>query len=69
MASALQGVDPAQAELDVIIGPEGGFTEDEVAAAEEAGIVTVTLGPRTLRAETAAVAALTMALYALGELE
>jgi 16S rRNA (uracil1498-N3)-methyltransferase len=38
------------------IGPEGGFTEAEAAAAQAAGWRTVSLGPRTLRVETAAVA-------------
>jgi 16S rRNA (uracil1498-N3)-methyltransferase len=42
--------------VDVIIGPEGGLTDDEVAAATEAGWRTVALGPRILRVETAAVA-------------
>jgi 16S rRNA (uracil1498-N3)-methyltransferase len=37
------------------IGPEGGLTVDEVAAALEAGWVTVDLGPRILRVETAAI--------------
>ena len=38
------------------IGPEGGFSEEEVAAASAAGWQTVSLGPRILRVETAAVA-------------
>ena len=60
-------VEPA-ANLSIFVGPEGGFTPEEVAAASSAGIVRVTLGPRTLRAETAAVVALSMALHALGEM-
>ena len=38
------------------IGPEGGFTDDEIAAAVDSGWQTVALGPRILRVETAAVA-------------
>ena len=38
------------------IGPEGGFTDEEVAAADRAGWHIVDLGPRLLRVETAAVA-------------
>jgi 16S rRNA (uracil1498-N3)-methyltransferase len=38
------------------VGPEGGFTEGEIAAAREAGWEIVALGPRILRIETAAVA-------------
>jgi 16S rRNA (uracil1498-N3)-methyltransferase len=48
----------------IIVGPEGGFTAGEVAAAEAAGVVPITLGPRVLRTETAGVAALA-ALQAL----
>ncbi len=40
----------------VAVGPEGGFTDDEVDAARELGCQLVDLGPRTLRIETAAVA-------------
>lgn len=39
------------------VGPEGGFTEAEVAAAEAAGWTRISLGPRILRIETAAIAA------------
>jgi 16S rRNA (uracil1498-N3)-methyltransferase len=42
----------------VVIGPEGGFTDDELARAEAAGATRVHAGPRVLRAETAALAAL-----------
>ncbi len=39
-----------------LIGPEGGLADDEVAAAQAHGFVPITLGPRILRAETAAIA-------------
>lgn len=52
----------------VIIGPEGGFTLEEAQAIEEAGGKSVTLGPRILRAETAAIAAMTVIQYELGDL-
>jgi 16S rRNA (uracil1498-N3)-methyltransferase len=68
MATALQNQDHRSREMSIIIGPEGGFTGDEVEASEDAGVDIVTLGPRTLRAETAAVASLTMALYEMGEM-
>jgi 16S rRNA (uracil1498-N3)-methyltransferase len=48
----------------LFVGPEGGFTPDEVRAAAQAGATVVTLGPRTLRAETAALVAATLALLA-----
>ncbi len=42
----------------VVVGPEGGFTDAELALADRHGTVRVHLGPRILRAETAAAAAL-----------
>ena len=44
--------------MAVITGPEGGFAEQEAAAAEAAGARIVGLGPRILRCETAPLAAL-----------
>lgn len=52
----------------LFVGPAGGFSEGEVALAREAGALPVTLGPRILRAETAALVATTLALDALGAL-
>lgn len=43
--------------ITVLVGPEGGFTDDEVAAAAASGAEVVSLGRRRLRAETAALAA------------
>lgn len=43
--------------LCILVGPEGGFTDDEVEAAVQAGAELVSLGPRRLRAETAAIVA------------
>ena len=68
LEEALGGVKREEASVSIFVGPEGGFTEEEVRAAEDAGVTLVTLGPRILRAETAAVAALTMTLYELGEM-
>ncbi|HEY7528966.1 MAG TPA: 16S rRNA (uracil(1498)-N(3))-methyltransferase [Candidatus Deferrimicrobiaceae bacterium] len=47
----------------LLIGPEGGFSEDEVKEAERAGFLRAGLGARILRVETAAVAALGMTMY------
>lgn len=52
----------------LLIGPEGGFSEEEVKLAQEAGFVPVSLGPRILRAETAALAAISIVQYAIGDL-
>ena len=46
----------AATDVLALVGPEGGFTTDEVAAAERAGAARVTLGPHILRVETAAIA-------------
>lgn len=43
--------------LSLVIGPEGGFTEAEIGLARERGAMVVSLGPRNLRSETAAMAA------------
>ena len=51
-----------------VVGPEGGFSEKETAQADEAGAVSVGLGKRILRAETAGMAALTCVLYESGEM-
>lgn len=55
--------------VSVMIGPEGGFEKDEVLLAKENGIVSVTLGKRILRTETAGLAVSAAVLYELGEME
>src|SRR5262249_24651450 len=53
----------------LLIGPEGGFAADEVERLAASGAIPVSLGPLILRAETAAIAALTLTLAAAGGLE
>jgi 16S rRNA (uracil1498-N3)-methyltransferase len=53
--------------LHLLVGPEGGLTEEEVTAAEASGFTRAALGPRTLRTETAAVAALAWAQTVRGD--
>lgn len=53
----------------LITGPEGGFSPEEAAQAERAGILPVTLGKRILRCETAPLTALTAVMYHTGNLE
>lgn len=55
-------------EVVVLIGPEGGLAEAEQQAAVAAGFAAVRLGPRVLRTETAAVAALTLLQHHFGDL-
>ena len=52
----------------VLIGPEGGLTDEEQQGAGAAGFVAVRLGPRVLRTETAAIAALTLLQREFGDL-
>ena len=58
-----------QSPIVVLIGPEGGLTVDEVEMARECGFATVSLGPRVLRTETAAIVLTSVVRYSLGELE
>ncbi|MER7132538.1 16S rRNA (uracil(1498)-N(3))-methyltransferase [Streptosporangium saharense] len=48
---------PADGDIVVVVGPEGGVSEEEIAAFREAGAVTTLLGPTVLRTSTAGVAA------------
>lgn len=55
-------------ELMVVLGPEGGFTRDEVMQARDQGFTVAGLGPRILRADTAALAAATIVQYVFGDM-
>lgn len=48
--------------LLIVVGPEGGFTEEEIACAARAGFKSISLGTRRLRTETAAVVAVSLIL-------
>lgn len=61
-------VNSADDTIAILIGPEGGFSESEIDDAIQYGYKTVTLGKRILRAETATISALTLALDASDEL-
>jgi len=51
-----------------IVGPEGGFSEEEVQYAKERGFIPATLGRRILRAETASLCLLSILQYELGDM-
>jgi len=57
-ADSVRSLARPDAAVQLLVGPEGGFTTEEKQAAADAGFVGVRLGPRTLRTETAAPAAL-----------
>lgn len=60
-------IDKSKTDIALFIGPEGGITEDEAIKLTNAGAKSVTLGARILRAETAAIAALSVVYYEMGE--
>jgi 16S rRNA (uracil1498-N3)-methyltransferase len=71
-AGAKAGLDkalPDQATgVRLFVGPEGGFSEQEIDAAKEAGLVEASLGPSILRTETAALVGATLVLARYGRL-
>ena len=67
LKSALQGKKPQT--VSVMIGPEGGFEKEEVELAKEKGLISVTLGKRILRTETAPLVIASAILYELGEMQ
>ena len=56
------------AKVSIFVGPEGGFSPSEIEIARSRGIIPVSLGPRTLRAETAGLVATTITLYEYGDI-
>ncbi len=52
----------------VFVGPEGGFTKEEIVLAQKNGLSVVSLGKRILRAETAAISAVTLVQFLLGDM-
>jgi 16S rRNA (uracil1498-N3)-methyltransferase len=61
-------ISPNPKKITVAVGPEGGFDPAEVQRAHEHGFLTAGLGPRILKAETAALAACTLVQYRFGDM-
>jgi 16S rRNA (uracil1498-N3)-methyltransferase len=59
---------PLSPKIYVMVGPEGGFTEEEARLAKEEGFIPVKLGQRILRTETAAIALVAILQFELGDL-
>jgi 16S rRNA (uracil1498-N3)-methyltransferase len=57
-----------EGKLSVLIGPEGGFSREEVTFAKEKGFLVMSLGKRILKAETAAISAVTLVQYLFGDM-
>jgi 16S rRNA (uracil1498-N3)-methyltransferase len=66
LGDLLTGLPPASVSL--MVGPEGGFSTAEIAAARDLGILPVSFGPRILRTETAALTAAAILQHRLGDL-
>ena len=62
--SIIEAIRPGQS-VGIFIGPEGGFEEQEIGQARNAGAVPVTLGRRILRTETAGITTLSILMYHL----
>ena len=60
---------PDVTDLAIVIGPEGGMSEDEITRMKEASCQSVTLGPRILRTETAGLCAISALLCLYGDME
>lgn len=67
--ASLVGLASMPSKVELLIGPEGGLDDDELHAAQQAGFMPVRLGPRVLRTETAAVAALSVLQGLWGDLQ
>jgi 16S rRNA (uracil1498-N3)-methyltransferase len=69
LKEALQPEAGSPSSVAILIGPEGGFSDDEVRQACEHGAVPVGLGPRVLRTETAAMVLPAITLHEFGDLQ
>ena len=67
-ATALTDVNTPRTKVCVLIGPEGGFSDSELEDADIVGFQSVSLGPRVLRTETAAIAAIAVLQSRWGDL-
>ena len=64
----LDSINTKYTSINIIIGPEGGFLEEEIAQAEHNGINILGLGPRILRTDTAAVVSVSIVQFYFGDL-
>jgi len=59
---------PIHPQIALLVGPEGGFSNTEINAAQDYGFQPIKLGPRTLRTETAALSTLSILQFLWGDL-
>ncbi len=60
--------DSTEKQISMLVGPEGGLSDTEIQTAKQAGFVSIRLGPRVLRTETAAISALAIAQSLWGDI-
>ncbi|HJU53078.1 MAG TPA: 16S rRNA (uracil(1498)-N(3))-methyltransferase [Pyrinomonadaceae bacterium] len=68
LAGAIEGLRERPASVTALVGSEGGWTDEELAQARDAGWSIITLGGRILRAETAAITVTALLQHAFGDL-
>ena len=68
LSEATNGLDPPASAVIAVVGPEGGWTDSEIEFAREDAWKIVTLGGRTLRAETAGITAVALLQHRFGDL-
>ncbi|MEM1155689.1 MAG: 16S rRNA (uracil(1498)-N(3))-methyltransferase [Pseudomonadota bacterium] len=68
LAEETNDLEEAPASIALLIGPEGGLTNEEIAAAIHANFRAIRLGPRVMRTETAPIAALSIVQYRWGDI-
>ena len=67
LREVIEKIDPKRG-ITLLIGPEGGFSEDEVSTAQDSGFLVAGLGQRILRAETASLSVLSILQHRFGDL-
>ncbi len=68
-SKSISEIEPNEKQIDLLIGPEGGFTDSEVKYAYEKGFIGVSLGSRILRSETAAITAIAILQSQWGDMK
>jgi len=63
----MREIDTESGKVLLLVGPEGGFCDEEISVAKGKGFITVGLGPRILRSETAGVAMVSILQYEFGD--
>jgi len=68
LSSELASEENLPKKILVMLGPEGGFTDQEISRVQNCGFISAGLGPRILRAETATIAAVALVQYLFGDM-